>query len=529
MKKIKTAAVLWLLILSVHFGLGFGCPSPEREGAKTKETESQKREAREPARASVLFFNDVHGHLSPFTISRDGETVEVGGIARMAAEIKRIRAENKRRGVPTFLLVAGDALQGTPMSTVFQGKPDFECMNAMKVDAMTIGNHEFDFGLDNFLGLQKLAAFPFLSANVVWKDTGEPIASRSVSLELEKGLYLTVIGVTTSHLLETTKPSNVEKLAVIEPIASMREAYEEAVKKGPVILLSHSRARTDEAIARAFPDLAAIIGGHDQILINPSKKVGEVPVFQAFEKGKYLGRLELEIDRDSGRAAVASYEYVPITSAIEPDPQIEGIVESYRSRLDDEFKEVIGEALVFMDGERERIRYEETNLGDFATDVMREYTGADLALLNAGSLRSSLAAGPITVEDVFKTMPYANEVVIAELTGDEIMTALTRAVMGTREDEDGGFLHVSGISFVIEGKKPTEVKFGAYLKPLEAEKKYAVAITDFMADGGDGYKVFMGKTSYKTGSPLRELLVDRIKAQGKIEAKTEGRITRAEP
>ncbi|HQG31272.1 MAG TPA: metallophosphoesterase, partial [Deltaproteobacteria bacterium] len=113
---------------------------------------------------TILFFNDLHGHLQPFEIKDEKGVREVGGIARMAALIRDIRQENSRRGVRTVVLMAGDMLQGTPMSTVFKGEPDIKCLNVMGLDAACVGNHEFDFGLDNFLKLKSQAGFPFLSA-----------------------------------------------------------------------------------------------------------------------------------------------------------------------------------------------------------------------------------------------------------------------------------------------------------------------------------------------------------------------------
>jgi 5'-nucleotidase/UDP-sugar diphosphatase len=155
---------------------------------------------------------------------------------------------------------------------------------------------------------------------------------------------------------------------------------------------------------------------------------------------------------------------------------------------------------------------------------MRTYTSSDIACINAGSLRSSLDKGPVTIEGIFKVMPYPNEIIVAKLTGSEVLEALTRSVQGTREDEDGGFLHVSGITFKIKGKGVEQVTVGN--SPIDPAKTYTVTITDFMYSGGDGYKIFTGKPSTKTGLPLRELLVDTIRKQGKVEAKVEGRITR---
>lgn len=476
---------------------------------------------------TVLFFNDLHGNLMPFKVKKDdGSMADVGGIASIAALVKDIREKNARKGVRTFILVAGDMLQGTPLSTVFQGKPDVEIFNAMGVSVMTVGNHEFDFGLNNFLNLKKMAKFPIISSNIIWKDTRERMNPESASFPLSKDITLTVVGATTNELLTTTAPSNVEKVDVLDSIQTVTAAYEAARDRGPVILLSHSKFQADSDVARAIPGLTAIIGGHDQVLFDPFKIASGVPVFQAYEKGRYLGRLDLSVNMKTRRAIITKSAYIPITTALRPDPEISRILAGYNAKLDTKFKETVGEALVFLDGERGRIRYEETNLGNFVADVMREHTNARAAFINAGALRASINKGPVTIEDVFRVMPYSNELLVVTLTGAEIAEALARSVQGTRADEDGGFLHVSGVTFKVQAAKVSGIVIGG--EPLDPAKSYTVAMTDFMYSGGDGYRVFMNRPALKTGLPLRELLVDTIRKKSKVEAKIEGRIIRAE-
>ena len=188
--------------------------------------------------------------------------------------------------------------------------------------------------------------------------------------------------------------------------------------------------------------------------------------------------------------------------------------------------EVIGESRIFLDGERDKIRYEETTLGNFVTDIMREYTKADIALLNSGSLRASIDVGSITCDEVFTAMPYANEIILFDLTGKELMQVLTRSVKGTREEEDGGFLQVSGIRFHVHGHMVAKVRLSENDRPIEPEKIYRVAITDFMSSGGDGYTIFTAKPSENTRLPLRELIMDTIRSRGTVTAHTEGRIVR---
>ncbi len=511
MRRIRLRAFIILLTVAVTIA-GFG--SPAIAGSQS------------PIKVSVLFFNDVHGYLSPFKTKTDTGKMEVGGVARLAALIETIRAENRIKNIRTFVLIAGDILQGTPMSSAFLGHPDVECFNAMGVDAMTVGNHEFDFGLRNFMDLRQKARFPFLSSNIIKKDTKKLLCAPHVSFKLTDKISVNIIGVTTKQLLTTTRSENVQALDVLDPVETVARAFEAVKNRGPVILLSHSRHKTDRAIAAAVPELTAVLGGHDQILISPFRKVGDVPIFQAFVLGRYLGRIDLQINPISKKARLVSNSYLPVTAEIKADPRIDGIIAKYRVNLGARFKEVIGESKVFLDAERERIRYEETNLGNFVADLVREYSGAQIALINGGSLRASIDAGPITLEDVFKTMPYANEIVAVELTGAELLQALARSVMGTREDEDGGFLHVSGIRFKVRGKAIQEVEIGKNKEPLEPDHIYRVAIPDFLASGGDGYTMFVGKQAEYTGLPLRELIADTIRSRKVIESRVEGRIVR---
>ena len=194
----------------------------------------------EPISLTVLFFNDLHGHLMPFEIKGEEGVEEVGGIARVATLIRQIREEDSREHVRTLLLVAGDILQGTPMSTVFKGDPDIRCLNAMGVDAMTVGNHEFDFGLDNFLKLKDQSAFPFLSANIVEKDSGRLLCQPALEVPLEGGVTFTIIGATTQALLTTTQAENVATLDVLDSVPAVRRIYAKAIEQGPVLLLSHN-------------------------------------------------------------------------------------------------------------------------------------------------------------------------------------------------------------------------------------------------------------------------------------------------
>lgn len=502
--------VFFLIIINIA-----GCAGPLSD-----------RKAPEPLSLTILFFNDLHGHLQPFEVKDEQGTRGAGGMARMAALIRDIRKENNRGHVRTVVLMAGDLLQGTPMSTVFQGEPDIRCLNAVGLNAAVVGNHEFDFGLDNFLKLKRQAGFPFLSANVVKKEDNELLCKPFHPIPLERNLSLTIIGVTTPDLLYTTRPDIADSLDVRDAVTSAREAYERVRSKGPVVLLSHNRHQTDREIARALPGLAAIIGGHDHILMSPYRQVGDVPIFQAFENGQYLGCIDLEIDPSTGKARLTGSRYIPIVPGMPEDRQVSTIIADYEKRLDKTFREVIGRSDTFLDGERDHIRFEETGLGNFVADIMKERTGVQIALINAGSLRASLKKGPVTMGDVYSVMPYANELLVTRLTGKDLEEVLQRAVRSTREDEDGGFLQISGITFSVSGRRPSDIRVGDRSLPLDRNTAYTVAVPAFLSTGGDGYAVLKGRTYENTGLLLRDLVIETIRQRGVISGKKEGRIRR---
>jgi 2',3'-cyclic-nucleotide 2'-phosphodiesterase (5'-nucleotidase family) len=157
---------------------------------------------------------------------------------------------------------------------------------------------------------------------------------------------------------------------------------------------------------------------------------------------------------------------------------------------------------------------------------MREYSETDIALLNSGALRESIQPGPITLEEVFEVLPFNNDIIRVELTGKDLLNALTRSVSGTRQDEDGGFLQVSGIRVTVRGQRVESVHVGEQETPLDPGRIYTVALPGFLFSGGDGYALFVGKPGVNTRLPLREVVVDAIRNRKSISAHLEKRIIR---
>lgn len=480
----------------------------------SKTVKSHKEELKH---LTILYINDYHAHITPFKAHFKDEH-KVGGIARISTIVKTIREENRKAKIPTLFLCAGDVLQGTPSSTVFKGEPDFICLGEIGLDAMVLGNHEFDYGQENLNKLRKLANFPILGGNVVSERGQAPIVKSYFTRNI-KGIRIHILGLVTDETPITTHPKNVKSLLFLDPITTAKKILTELEKGNLTIALTHLGYETDKKLAESTEGIDIIIGGHSHTKIEEPEKVKNTLICQAYEYGEYVGRLDLDIE--DGK--ISGYEgiLIPVTEDVEEDPEIKKIVDEYMVKLDKNLKEVIGTALTPLNGAREDVRNKETNLGNLIADVVRSMAKSDIALMNAGGIRASIDKGAITVEEVLNVLPYSNHLVIMKLNGSEILEVLNHYAQ--IEPGSGGFLQISGIRLEIENKKIKSLGIGG--KQIELEKLYSVATNDFLAAGGDGYTTFKkGRNYIDTGLLISDILIDYIKSNKEINAKLDGRI-----
>jgi len=210
---------------------------------------------------TILHFNDLHGYLEPFKVSQDSEET-IGGIARIATLVKRISAEQP----DTILLNAGDSVHGTNIANLFLGESVIEALNMLGVDATAIGNHDFNYGLERLKNLIEKASFPFLSANLEYKD-GTPIDFiKPYVIEEVGGIEVGIIGLTTPETVYLTHPKNVENLQFLDLVETASIAVEEIGDEVDLlVVLAHLETKEDEEVAEETPGLDVIVGGHTHL------------------------------------------------------------------------------------------------------------------------------------------------------------------------------------------------------------------------------------------------------------------------
>jgi 2',3'-cyclic-nucleotide 2'-phosphodiesterase (5'-nucleotidase family) len=479
----------------------------------------------------ILYVNDFHGFAEP-SKPPAGESPR-GGIAYLAGAVDRARGKS-----PSLLLAAGDMIQGNAWANLFQGKSTIEVMNAMKFDAMVVGNHEFDFGPKVLKARMAQARFPVLGANVKGLPALKPYVVKNL-----QGVRIAIIGVVTTDTPVATHPRNVAGLTFSTPESAVKKYLSELKGRADIIIvLSHCGFQADKELAARVPGIDVIVGGHSHTKILQPELVGQTIIVQAWEHAKTLGVLNLRVKDGKVVGFDGALEEIsPATGAA--NCQVQDIVARYERQVNSLLQRAIGETQVDLDGQH--VRERETNLGDFVADVMRQTAGAEAALINGGTIRTGIAQGKITVKDIYAVLPFDNYLVAISLTGAQLKAALEHGV-ARLEEPSGSFPQVSGLTFTYSrsapaGSRVKDVIVGG--RPLDPQKEYVVATNDYLVAGGDGYTAFgealksagdyanlggaltSSKLAYNDpGTWLRDLVITAIRTRKTIAPQVDGRI-----
>jgi 5'-nucleotidase / UDP-sugar diphosphatase len=479
----------------------------------------------------ILYVNDFHGFAEPYQAAANEPPL--GGIAYLAGAVDRARHNQA-----SLLLAAGDMIQGNAWANLFRGKSSLDVMNAMKFDAMVVGNHEFDFGPKVLKERMAQARFPLLGANVKGFSGLKPYVIKNL-----QGVKVAIIGVVTPDTPFATHPRNVAGLAFSTPASAVKKYLQELKGRADIIVvLSHCGFQADKELAARVPGIDVIVGGHSHTKILQPEVVGQTIIVQAWEHAKALGILNLKIK--DGKVVGFDGTLQEISPATGPaNWQVQEIVARYERQTDSLLHRAIGETRVDLEGQH--VRERETNLGDFVADVMRQAAGAEVALINGGGIRTGIAQGKIEVKDIYAVLPFDNYLVAIRLTGAQLKAALEHGI-ARLEEPSGGFPQVSGLTFTYSrsapaGSRVKDVTVGG--EPLDLQKEYVVATNDFLVAGGDGYTAFgealksagdyanlggtltSSKLAYNDpGTWLRDLVIDAIQTRESIAPQVEGRI-----
>jgi 2',3'-cyclic-nucleotide 2'-phosphodiesterase/3'-nucleotidase len=457
----------------------------------------------------LIHTNDIHGNVRPLPatwLRRDPPPL-VGGAGAFATfvdEWRRLRGG--REGV--LLLDAGDIYQGTPEGNESRGRLMIDLFNRFEYDAITLGNHEFDHGLDNLSELIKAADFPVLAANLRDAKTGRLPDGVLPSIEVRRsGVRIGIIGLLTEDLAKVAAVDVENGWHPLGEIETARAEAERLRRAGVdlVFLLSHCGLDRDSVIAlnlgkrgppgspaRERPLIDLIIGGHTHSRLAQPLVVNEVPIVQTGGRGTAAGILRFSYDRTRRRMKVISYRMEDLFLDRYPEnPETVEFLRPWFEDIDRRMNRIVGFAPQAITRSSEYARGAEQGsspLGNLQTDLMRRITGAEIAFQNRGGIRADIPAGQVRLRDLYVVSPFGNTLVTMELTGRHIRRIVEGGLSGGRSG-----LEFSGIVVHYDPALPAWRQVTKILvdgAPLVDDRWYKVATNNFLGGGGDAYPEF---------------------------------------
>lgn len=465
----------------------------------------------------VVHTNDMHGYY---------ETTETSiGIAG----VKGIKDYYKSQGADVLLLDAGDFSQGQTLVGYYKGKNAAEYIAAAGYDAVSMGNHEFDYSFDILLDNMKVltdAGVKVLDANVVYKETGKPVFGDNAVFEFD-GIKVGVFGLDTSETLTKASPSNVKLVNFLDKEDMFKEAQAQvdALKAEGcdyIIALTHlgvdeeSTGRRSTDMAAAVKGIDLIVDGHSHTVIDGGEKVGDTVIVST---GSYLANVgTVVIDKAAKTEEAKLISAADYASGIaQYDEDVKAIVGEDVAEVTAAYSKVFAKTEVALEGTKEIVRSQETNLGDFTADAYlytcRKYAEeqdlgvtVDCAISNGGGIRTSVEPGEISMNTLVSIFPFGNNVCFVTITGAQLLEVLEASTFCTPETI-GGFPQVAGIEYKLDisvpyenGEQYPESTYYAPAKPgsrvtiksvngkeFDPNANYTVAVNAFQAEGGDTY------------------------------------------
>jgi 2',3'-cyclic-nucleotide 2'-phosphodiesterase (5'-nucleotidase family) len=500
--------------------------------------------APERVQITILGTTDLHGNIDPidyYTNKPDNR-----GIAKIATLIKRVRSEQ-----PNVMLIdSGDTIQGSPLES-FHGRknnappdPMMLVMNSLNYDSMTVGNHEYNFGLKVLEKARGEAKFPWLSANTYDKGKQQTHYKPYIVKEVA-GVKIGVLGLTTPGIPNWDNPPNYAGLEFHEPLAEARKwvpILRDQEKADVVVIAMHmgleEDLRTGEmtpgqvpheneaiAIAKEVPGVDVIFMGHTHRDV-PSVYINGVLLTQANHWGRHLARADLYLQKAGSvwRMYAKSARTIPADDRVEPDPDVVKIAEPYDRETQAWLSREIGQSAEELTARDARFR--DTAILDLIQKVQMDAGKADVSMVASFNPAARIAKGPVSVRDIAGLYVYENTLVVLEVTGQQLKDALEHSAKYFKAYEPGkpasdlvddkipayNFDIAEGVTYDLDISKPVgqriqNLRFHG--QPLSPTRKLKLATNNYRVNGGGGYDMYKNApVLYRSSEEIRELIID---------------------
>ena len=451
-----------------------------------------------------------------------------GGMARLNAIAKAERAANPN----TIYVMDGDMLSPSILSGLDKGQNMIDLTNLVPFDLAVPGNHEFDFGVENFLDKMNASNYPWAAVNITNADGSAIVGLEGVKMMEFDGVKVALVPVAQDTTPEVTSSGDLVFGPTVDSgIAAARAARDAGADI--VVGVVQTDMSNDRQLMRSHA-FDVIMSGDDHSYATAYD--GKTAYVETSIDARFLSPIDIAVtvsEKDGKRKVrwVPNFRFID-TATVEPDPQTQEMVDAFQKSLDEELGVAIGVTNVPLDTRRNMVRSQETAFGNLVADAMRAATGADVAMANGGGIRADRtydAGTTLTRKDILTELPFGNATVMTEITGQQILDAMENGVSQV-EKGAGRFPQISGMTMVYDpsapaGSRVVSIKVNG--EDLDLNRTYKFATNDYALGGGDGYGMLGGGRvliNAGNGNLMANDVIDYIVKNGGVDTKVEGRI-----
>jgi 5'-nucleotidase len=435
---------------------------------------------------TILHSNDMHGDFVAETPQEKGKLI--GGLSLLSGYINRVRKEEEN----VLYVISGDMVQGSLIDSEYKGISTMELMNYLAPDVVTLGNHEFDYGLPHLLFLEKMANFPIVNANLYIKEYHKRLMQPYHIIEIA-GMKILVTGIITEKVMDSI---NMDKL--VGSFVTLEEASEEvgkicnAYKHDDIdltIVLSHIGFESDKELARLLkPEWGVdmIIGGHSHTFLEKPEKINNILIAQAGTSSNQIGRFDITVDDDTNSIVDYDWKLITIDSSVcKPDKKLETFITSFSDIVERKFNTVICKlGTIHTHPKRE----EETALGNIIADALADASDTDVMMVGSGSIRIKEMGPVVTLKDLKRAFPYDDFLMRFTITGAQLSKIFAYVMRKDNRNSEGECYQVNrSVRATYTDKKQQLQSLTLEGKPISKTKWYTVCLQGFHVNNSLSY------------------------------------------
>jgi 5'-nucleotidase len=472
----------------------------------------------------------MHGDFLAEVKAGSGQLI--GGLALLSGYVNKVRREEKN----VLYVIAGDMLQGSLIDSEYQGISTMEIMNYLAPDVVSLGNHEFDYGLPQLLFLEKMANFPIITANLYIKQYGKRLMKPYLILHVD-GFDLMFIGILTEKVLDAVKKDKlVGSFISLEDAAHEVGTITDAYKNDDIdltVLLTHIGYDSDlELAALLKPEWGVdmIVGGHSHTILQQPGQVNNILIAQAGVGTSQIGRFDITVDDDTNSIVEWKWQLIPIEEGIaDPDMQLKAYIDSFAEVVDRKYNSIICKLTDIMTHPRRDI---ETSLGNLFADALAEVAECDVMLVGSGSIRSKELGPAVTLKDYRACFPFEDYLSRFVIKGAQLKRVFAHIMRPENRNSEGECYQVNGrICAVYNNAAHGLISLSFSGSTVDDEQRYTIGLIGYHILNSDAFlnitndELLANGPSKVVATSVPEVLEEYLKGHQNIGRKVEGRLT----